>query len=76
LGLLAITLLFGLVGCEDVEYKPGNFNRKSCCNAIIHHLNITELTETAYDNNVNGLSGLSGTDYNGNRGIKVGKNHK
>jgi hypothetical protein len=37
LGLLAITLLFGLVGCEDVEYaKPGTFNRKAVVVTLIH----------------------------------------
>jgi hypothetical protein len=77
LGLLAITLLFGLVGCEDVEYvNSGTLTEKAVVVTLIHSPSEhnTELTETAYDNNVNGLSGLSGTDYNGNRGIKVGKN--
>jgi hypothetical protein len=32
LGLLAITLLFGLVGCEDVQ-TPKIFLKKCCCNA-------------------------------------------
>jgi hypothetical protein len=37
LGLLAITLLFGLVGCEDVEYvNSGTFNRKAVVVTLIH----------------------------------------
>jgi hypothetical protein len=43
LGLLAITLLFGLVGCEDVEYvNLVLLTEKAVVTLFIHHLNITQ----------------------------------
>jgi hypothetical protein len=51
-----------LVGCEDVECKTWYFNRKVVV-TLIHHLNINRINRDSLHNNVNGLSGLSGTDY-------------